>query len=381
MTRKEAAEQAFRSVEEELQAISLWMYENPELAYQEFESSARLSAYLAEHGFTVTYPAYGLETAFEANLGSSGPRVVICCEYDALPAVGHACAHNLIATSALGAGIALSGLVDQLGIRLTVLGTPAEEDFGGKVDLINAGAFEDVAASIMVHPVGDGDVVDAIALAIQAFSVEYHGRASHASGAPQLGINALDAQIQAYNNVSTFRQQMLPTDRVHGVITHGGEVANVIPAYTRSEWMIRATSESRLTELIEHMTRCFEAAATATGCTFTMTPDSHPYLEMVSNPIMADLYSSNSAALGRPMTRWVDLENKQAGSTDMGNVSHVVPSLHPCLFLGDGKSTNHQPGFAAATVTEDGHSALRDGALGMAWTIIDMAEKDVWKNL
>lgn len=357
------------------------MYENPELAYQEYEASARLSSYLAEHGFEVTYPAYGLDTAFEANVGSAGPRVVICCEYDALPGVGHACAHNLIATSALGAGIALANLAEELGIRLTILGTPAEEDIGGKVDLINAGAFEDVAASIMVHPVGDGDVVDAIALAIQAFSVEYHGRASHASGAPQLGINALDAQIQAYNNVSTFRQHMLPSDRVHGVITHGGDVANVIPAYTRSEWMIRATTEPRLTDLIGLMTNCFEAAATATGCTLTMTPDSHPYLEMRSNPVMADIYSSNSAELGRPMTRWVDLDNKQAGSTDMGNVSQLVPALHPCLFLGGGKATNHQPEFAAATVTSDGHSALRDGALGMAWTIIDMAEQDVWDRL
>ncbi len=380
MTRKQAAQESFQAVEAELKDISRWMYENPELAYKEFDSSARLSSFLAASGFDVTYPAHGLDTAFEATAGSSGPRVVICCEYDALPDVGHACGHNIIATAALGAGAALAGLADELGIRVTVLGTPAEEAGGGKVDLIDAGAFEGVAAAMMVHPTWKDDVVDPQFLAIQSYVVEYHGQEAHAAGAPQQGINALDAFVQAYNNVATLRQQMLPTDRVHSVITHGGGAANIIPGYTRSEWMIRATTKERLDELVVKVKACFGAAATATGCTVDITPDSHPYTDLNSNPIIADLYAANSEELGRPVKRFVDLEDKSTGSTDMGNVSQVVPAIHPGMHI-DSEHSNHHPGFAAATITPTGEKAMRDGALAMAWTIIDMAEQDVWGRL
>ncbi len=380
MTRKQAAQEAFQAVEAELKEISRWMYENPELAYEEVKSSARLSGFLAANGFEVTYPAHGLDTAFEATAGSSGPRVVICCEYDALPDVGHACGHNIIATAALGAGAALAGMADELGIRVTVLGTPAEEDGGGKVDLIDAGAFEGVAAAMMVHPTWKDDVVDPQFLAIQSYVVEYHGQEAHAAGAPQQGINALDAFVQAYNNVATLRQQMLPTDRVHSVITHGGGAANVIPGYTRSEWMIRATTKERLDGLVVKVRACFEAAAIATGCTVDITPDSHPYTDLDSNPIIADLYAANSGALGRPVKRFVDLEDKSTGSTDMGNVSQVVPAIHPGMHI-DSDHSNHHPGFAAATITPTGERAMRDGALAMAWTIIDMAEQEVWERL
>jgi amidohydrolase len=381
MSHREEATAAFDAVEADLVEISHWMFHNPELAYAEHEASRRLSEFLAAHGFDVAHPTHGLETAFEANAGSGGPRVVICCEYDALPGVGHACGHNIIATAALGAGAALAGIADELGIRVTVLGTPAEEDGGGKVDLLEAGAFADAAASMMIHPVADYDVIDARAMAIQSFVVEYFGKESHAAGAPQLGINALDAFVQAYNNVSTLRQHFLPTDRVHSIVTHGGEAANVIPAYTRSEWMIRAMTGERLEGLVERVKACFEAAATATGCRVEMTPDGHPYVELATNPLLADLYSKNSADLGRPMSTWEEIEDKQTGSTDMGNVSQVVPSIHPCLRLDAGGAYNHQKEFASATITPSGDRAIRDGALGMAWTIIDMAEQEVWSSL
>lgn len=380
MSHKDRAREAFAAMEDELEDISRWMYENPELAYKEYESSARLSSFLAGHGFDVTYPAYGLDTAFEATIGKSGPRVVICCEYDALPNVGHACGHNIIATAAIGAGASLAGLVDELGIRVTVLGTPAEEAGGGKVDLIDAGAFEGVAAAMMIHPTWKDDVVDPMSMAIVSYVVEYHGQEAHAAGAPQQGINALDAFVQAYNNVATLRQQMLPSDRVHCVITHGGGAANVIPGYTRSEWMIRATTKERLDVLVEKVLACFEAAAMATGCKMEITPDSHPYTDLRTNEVMASLFMANAEALGRPMKRFADLEDKSSGSTDMGNVSHVVPSIHPSLWL-ESEHSNHHPGFAAATITPSGDRARRDGALGMAWTIIDMAEQDVWERL
>src|SRR5665811_450058 len=188
------------------------MYEHPEIAFQEFETSAKLAGYMAQHGFTVEYPAYGLDTAFVARAGSHGPEVVICAEYDALPGVGHACGHDIIATASMGAGLALVGLTGELGFRVTVLGTPAEEMRGGKIDLINAGAFEGVAASMMIHP-SPHDVLDPSVLAVRHVDLEYHGKDSHAAGAPEKGINALDAFVQAYVNIATLRQQILPSDR------------------------------------------------------------------------------------------------------------------------------------------------------------------------
>ena len=203
MSRKATAEQAFASIEEELQSISRWMYENPETAHQEHESSAKLSDFLASHGFEVTYPAYGLETSFEATIGTSGPRVVICCEYDALPEVGQACGHNIIATAALGAGVAAGSVAQDLGIRVTVLGTPAEEGGGGKVALIDAGAFADAAASMMVHPF-PRNTVDPSFQARESFTVEYFGKDSHAAFAPQAGVNALDGFVQATPSHATL---------------------------------------------------------------------------------------------------------------------------------------------------------------------------------
>jgi amidohydrolase len=321
----------------------------------------------------VTRPAYGLDTAFEANLGSSGPRVIICCEYDALPQVGHACGHNLIATSSLGAGIALAGLVDRLGIRLTVLGTPAEEGGGGKIDLIEAGAFEDAAASLMIHP-SPYDVVDPKLLAAQGFTARFHGRTAHASAAPHVGINALDAFVQAYNNVSTLRQQFESGDRVHGVIDEGGAAPNVIPDLTVSRWIVRAATAERFEVLRAKIVACFEAAAAATGCSLEIEYEGEPYIDLISNPVMAALFTANATALGRHMPTTAELGRPAAASSDMGNVSHLVPSIHPSLSI-DTDAVNHQPEFAAATITASGQKAIRDGAIAMAHTVIDMAER------
>jgi len=379
MSKKELAEQAFVRVEQDLRDLSRWMYENPELGYEEYEASARLSTFLGDHGFDVTYPSHGLDTAFEATVGNAGPRVVICCEYDALPKVGHACGHNVIATSAVGAGVALAPLADELGIRVTVLGTPAEEGGGGKVELIDAGAFEDAAASMMVHP-GPYDELDPSFQACQHYDVEFFGKDSHAAFAPEEGINALDAFVQAYVNISTLRQAMVDDDRIHCKVTRGGDAVNVVPSYTKSEWLIRSGSVERLAELVPKVKACFEAAAIATGCRFEWSPASHPYDNMRNNRVMTGLYAANSEVLGRPMPTQDEI-GRSGGSSDMGNVSQVVPSIHPMLGMDCGDAVNHQPEFADATVESGGEAALRDGALGMAWTIIDMAETDVWDRL
>lgn len=379
MSQKESAEVAFAAVESDLQEISRWLYDNPEIQYEEYESSAKLADYLREHDFDVAYPSHGLDTAFEATVGTSGPRIVICCEYDALPEVGQACGHNIIATAAVGAGIAVAGLVEDLGIRVTVLGTPAEEGAGGKVDLIDAGAFRDAAASMMVHP-SPSDLLDPSFQARTSFVVEYHGKESHAAFAPHVGTNALDAFVQAYMNVATLRQQILPTDRVHCIIDHGGEANNIIPHYTRSTWGIRSADSERLEELIPRVQACFEAAATASGCTVEITQKGHPYLNMWNNEVMAALFQENSTALGRPQPLEADV-GASGGSSDMGNVSQVVPSIHPMVAIETNGAVNHQREFAAATITESGNKAIRDGALAMAYTIIDMATRDVWDEL
>lgn len=380
MDPKRLAAEVFASVAGELEDISRWMYEHPELSMEEFATSARLAAFLAGRGFEVEYPAYGIETAFAARAGTEGPEVIVCAEYDALPSVGHACGHNLIATAALGTAVALHPLVGELGFRLTILGTPAEETHGGKVDLIQAGAFADAGAALMVHPTPE-DLADPAALAIRHIDVTFLGKESHAAMAPQLGINALDAFVQAYVNISTLRQTFLPTDLVHGIITHGGEAPNIIPARTRSSWYVRAATARRLAALYEQVLACFEGAAIATGCTFEVEEPGHAFDDLDSNPLLIDLFVANCAELGRTMPRRAELLPAPGGSTDMGNVSHVVPAIQPTLGLNSGNIVNHQPEFAAYTLTPSGTRMMRDGALAMAWTIIDLAVGNRWDEL
>ncbi|RLE13712.1 MAG: amidohydrolase [Actinobacteria bacterium] len=377
---KQRAQEEFSGHERALRELSKWMYANPEVGYEEYETSRKYVDMLTGGGFEVEYPAYGLETAFAARIGSSGPEVIICAEMDALPEVGHACGHNIIGTAGIGAGLALAPIVDDLGIRLTVLGTPAEEAFGGKIDLIKAGAYEGAAAAMMIHP-ATKDLVDPKFLAVAHIDIEFFGHETHASGAPDLGINALDAAVQAYVNVSTLRQQLKDSDRVHGIISHGGAAPNIIPGYTAMSWYVRAATDERLDDIYPRVVQCFEAAALATGCRLEVKEMGHRYKDMISNPVLVDLYLENSERAGRKMNRVADLPQETSGSTDMGNVSHVVPSIHPMLDLHCYPIVNHQKEFAAHTLSEDGERAIGDGALAMAWTIIDIAEGDRWDEL
>ena len=377
---KEQARQRVADQQPSLEELNLWLHDNPETAYEEYQSSARLAGTLEGYGFEVEYPAYGLETSFAARSGREGPELVICAEYDALPGIGHACGHNIIASAAVGAGLALQPLTDELGFRLTVLGTPAEEIYGGKIDLINAGAFGDAAAAMMVHP-SPRDVVDSPSLAIIQLEVAFHGKEAHASAFPEKGINALDAFVQSYVNLSTLRQHILSTDKIHGIITDGGKAPNIIPALTRSKWYVRSQNFERLEVLRDRVRSCFEAAAQATGCQVEIEQMGSGYTELTSNPLLTDLYSANSAALGRPLRRGAEFPPSEAGSTDMGNVSQVVPAIHPMLSLHCAPIGNHQPAFTSQTITPDGHQAIFDGAVGMAWTVIDMAAGDLWDQL
>ncbi|MGB8362894.1 MAG: peptidase dimerization domain-containing protein, partial [Acidimicrobiia bacterium] len=260
-----------------------------------------------------------------------------------------------------------------------VLGTPAEERGGGKIELLDAGAFEDAAASMLIHP-SIRDIADPRILAAQTFTATFVGKEAHAAGSPHRGINALDAFVQAYNNVATLRQQLEPGDRVHGIIHEGGVAPNIIPARTTSTWMVRAETSDRFEQIKQKVIACFESAATATGCELDIQFSEKPHLDLVSSPVLVDLFVANAKAIGRNMPTFAESGEKTYASTDMGNVSHALPSIHPSLAI-ETDAVNHQPEFADATVTPSGRQAMRDGALAMAHTIIDMAECNVWADI
>ncbi len=362
-----------------LQDVSDWMYDNPELGFEEYKTSEYLIGYLDSHGLEVKSPVGGLDTAFSTTLGSSGPLVVLCVEYDALPEIGHACGHNIIATASIGAGLALKGLVDDLKIRVKILGTPAEEGGGGKIVLLDEGEFEDASCSMMIHP-APYNVANPTLTTIQQYKVEYFGKDAHAAGAPQEGINALDAQIQLFVNASTFRQQLPPTNRMHGVILDGGFKPNIIPSYTSSEWYLRALNGEDLAILEKKFKNFVEAAALSTGCTVEINSPDYRYSEVINNKVMYEIFMENAKDVDREML-YEDSSIQGLGSTDMGNISLAMPSIHPMLSIDSGKAVNHQPEFAAATIKEGGHKAIYDGAYCMATTIVDLAEKNLWSDL
>ena len=379
MNNKEKVKASLDKLIPSLEEVSDWMYENPELGFEEYKTSEHLINYMRSNGLEVKTPVGGLDTAFSSSIGSSGPLVVLCVEYDALPEIGHACGHNIIATASIGAGIALKEIAEDLNIRVKILGTPAEEGGGGKIVLLDEGEFEDASCSMMIHP-APYNVANPTLTTIQQYKVEFFGKDAHAAGAPEEGINALDAQIQLFVNVSTFRQQLPRTNRMHGVIVDGGFKPNIIPSYTSSEWYLRALNGEDLDVLHKKFMNFVEAAALSTGCTFkTQSPD-YRYSEVLNNKVMYDLFIENSKDVGREML-YEDSSIQGLGSTDMGNVSLAMPSIHPMLSIDAGKAVNHQPEFAAATITKGGHKAIFDGAYSMAATIVDLAEKDLWSKL
>ena len=346
--------------------LSHRIYQNPELGFEEVKAAAWLADELETAGFQ-TQRGYGdMPTAVVGSLGSGDLHVAICSEYDALPDVGHACGHNVICTAGLGAALALAPLVDELGLKLTLLGTPAEEGGGGKIGFIDGGFFGDVHASMMVHPY-PVDVAEPDIIAVQQLAVTFTGVEAHASGFPWGGINAADAMVVAQTAIALLRQQMLPSDRVHGIVTKGGEAANIIPRETKGDFMVRAGTAERLEELLGKVRNCFEAGALATGCTLGIEADT-AYTDLRHDSELAALYQKHAESLGREF-----VEPPAPVSTDMGNVSHEVPTIHPFIGVESNGAVPHQEAFADACATPSADQAVFDGALGMALTAIDMA--------
>ena len=340
-----------------------------EIRFEERRSSEMVADALAGAGFQVDKGACDLETAFVATAGTGPLTIGICAEYDALPGIGHACGHNIIAAAAAGAGMALAPVADDLGVTVRVLGTPAEESGGGKILMLDRGAFDGVHAAMMVHPCPE-ERVHVDCLAVADFEVRYHGREAHASSYPERGLNAVDALTVAQVAIGLLRQHFNPFDQVHGIVVKGGEAPNIVPAHCSARFYVRARNMEALELLRARVNRCFEAGALATGTRMEMEPEGPSYSEFTPDLEMGEIYRRNAEAIGRIFP---SLPPMKSGSTDMANVSLRMPTIHPMMEIEANGASNHQPEFTAACVTESADRAVRDGALAMALTVVDLA--------
>lgn len=356
---------------EALIALSETLHANPETAWEEHRAAAWVGDVLATAGFRVEPRYLGFETAFLAEAGSGPVTIGLMAEYDALPGLGHACGHNLIAASSVGAGIALARVADDLGVTIRVYGTPAEEGGGGKIELLRGGAFSDLDFAMMVHP-GPVDVAEARPFAVAHNHITYEGVSAHAAAYPDQGVNANDAFIIAQVALGLLRQQLPANTRVHGIQTVGGYAPNAIPEHTEGRWYTRASTLEQLTFLEERVRRCFEAGALATGATLKIEPESEPYAEFATDERALVAYERNALERGRVFADPNVAGRMNRASTDMGNVSQIVPAIHPYIGVDSLPFTNHQKEFAAACVGAKAERAVLDAATIAAWTVADL---------
>ena len=367
---KEIMKKQIDSIKERLWNISDYLYEHPELGDQEYESSKILTEFLSEHQFHIEMSIAGRPTAFKAVYKGkkSGPVIAYLAEYDALPGVGHGCGHNLIGTMSCGAGVILSKVIDEVGGTVIVFGTPAEETNGAKVPMAEQGYFNEVDVALMVHPAGES-YASGKSLAMDAIQYAYKGKSAHAAAAPEKGINALDSVIQLFNGINALRQHVPSDVRIHGIIKEGGKAANVVPDYAVAQFYIRANERKVLNEVVEKVNRIAEGAALMTGATLEISNYELSYDNMVTNETLSTVFNKNlEEVTGKP----VNPPRGEYGSIDMGNVSHVVPAIHPYIGLGNPNLIAHTKEFADQTITEEGHKTLVNGALALAFTGYDV---------
>lgn len=370
---KQRVNAAVEGRRQELIDLSLRIHNHPEVAFQESQAAAWLGDYLEAAGFAVERGICDIPTAFRATYGSGRPYIAFLSEYDALPGLGHGCGHNIIAAIGIGAGIGLKQVMPPLEGTVAVIGTPAEEAAGGKVFMAQRGAFDGLDAALMAHP-GSADLALARSLALAELWVEYFGKEAHAAARPEEGINALDAMIIAYNAVSALRQQTRDSARIHGIITDGGQAVNVIPAHSAARFLIRAEDDVYLETIKEKVLACFRAGAEATGARLEYRWDEAQYAAVRNNRPLADAYRRNLESLGR---RVVDREDRRPmGSTDMGNVSRIVPAIHPTIGIAPSSVSIHTVEFREVAASEAGHSGLIDAAKALAMTGVDFLAGD-----
>ncbi len=353
----------------QLSELSLKIHSNPEPGFQEVKAARWLTHYLKENGFSIEQGICELPTAFRGSYGQGKPAIAILAEYDALPNLGHACGHNLIAACAVGAGIASKPAIDQFGGSILVIGTPAEELYGGKAIMADRGAFNNLDIAMMVHP-GAHDTATTQSLACVALEVEFWGKAAHAAAHPEAGINALEAMLQSFTAINSLRQHIKDKARIHGIITDGGEAANIVPAHSAGTFLVRAEDDTYLDELKQRVINCFIGAATASGARLEYKWGDIHYAPLRNNLSLAQLFSQNMQSLGRKVK--LSDPDKTFGSTDMGNVSQLVPSIHPSVAIAPMEVVTHSPQFASAAASEAGIHGLLDAAKALSMTVVDL---------
>ncbi len=354
---------------DDLIRIADTIHAHPEIAFEEFESAALLSDTLEENGFQLERGVAGLETAFVATLQGKGdgPTVAVLAEYDALPGLGHACGHNLIGTAAVGAGLAMQTILPELAGSIQVIGTPAEEGGGGKAIMVEAGVFDSVDAAMMVHP-SSKNLTRRTSLTSYKIQIEFFGKPAHAAAKPDEGINALEAMILTYNGINALRQHLRDDARIHGIITHGGDAPNIVPEYSAAKFYVRAADTPYTVEVIEKVRACAEGAARATSARLEFGRYAPHYDNRLPNQKMYDLAEANMAALGIELSP----PDERMGSSDMGNVSQVVPAIHPYITIGPEEMGGHTVEFCEAAASPAGHEGMIQAAKLLAMTAVDL---------
>ena len=378
----------YSKIEKNINSINEYMYKNPELGYEEFKSSKKIIDFLKKNVGINNFQYFkDIPTAFVGQLKvkkTKKENIAICIEYDALPGIGHACGHNIISSIGLGAMYLLSKNKSKLNTDINIVGCPAEEIIpltfkngggGGKIKLIEKGVFKNTKAALMIHPATRNEV-DPLMIAVKQIDVEFYGKAAHASGSPYVGKNALDAQILAYNSISVLRQQLKTTEKIHGIITDGGDSANIIPDFTRSSWMIRAQKTQELKQLETKIIKCFKSAGLATGCEVNVIEGNGIYENLVTDKKLASIFTKYSKDLSIDMKTNKAFDQSKNGSTDFGNISKLIPSLHAFLAIvpDDGSVVNHQPEFADATLTTAAKEAIKNGSILLAATVLELQD-------
>lgn len=367
---KQRLQMELDKIQQQLWDISEQMYRNPELGDEEFESMRLLTTILSEHGFQIETNIVNCPTSFKAEFkgDKAGPTIAFLAEYDALPEIGHGCGHNLIGTMSVGAGIILSKLISETGGNVIVLGTPAEETNGAKVPMSNEGVFENVDVAMILHPYSQS-VESGTTLAIDALQFKYRGKTSHAAEAPEKGINALESVIQLFNGINALRGHLSTDVRIHGIISEGGQAANIVPDLAVAQFYLRAKQRYTLDEVVKKITNIAHGAALMTGAELEISNYQISYDNMVTNHHLAKTFTKNLQEItGQPV---LPAEHSN-GSIDMGNVSRVVPAIHPFIGLNDPELVLHTQAFADRTVSEEGRQALVNGAFALASTGYDV---------
>ena len=365
-------------IKERLCEISDYIYENPELGNEEYKAVEVLTKLLKEHNFSVEEKYLDMDTAFKATFDSGKPGLTVgyLCEYDALPGIGHGCGHNMIGTISAGAGIALSKIIDQVGGKIIVYGTPAEETNGAKVIMVEEGAFDELDCAMMVHP-NDKTYASGTSSALYPIQFTFKGKTAHAASCPEQGINALNAVIQLFNGIDALRQHVTKDVLMHGIITEGGVAANIVPERAVAQFYIRAAKKATVTEVLEKVKNIARGAALMTGCELEMDRYELPYDDLNTNETLSEAFNENLRSLG--ITE-IHAPKTGGGSSDIGNVSYVTPTIHPYISISNCEVRGHSRELAKATTESLGHERLLTAVLALAYTGYDVLSKKIILN-